>query len=267
MNGFDLSTISNCYFGQSACSAIYLGSTKIWPTGPHDYSQDYLTIVSTTDSNIIRWKSYASSNTKTISVSTDNGTTWTSYTSSTAGTTLATLNNGDKLLIKGNNTSYSSSQYNCNSFTSSKKCYVEGNIMSLIYSDNFVNQTRLYNSYALAYIFQNMYYLTSAENLILPATIISSNCYEYMFDQCWALVTGPELPATTLKQQCYQYMFNGCRNLNYIKCLATTWASNAIYYWVYNVQTSSGTFVKNSSATFWSRGTSGIPTNWTIQNA
>ena len=43
MIGFDLSTISSVYVGNTQYSEIYLGSTKIWPSS-HDYSQDYLTL-------------------------------------------------------------------------------------------------------------------------------------------------------------------------------------------------------------------------------
>ena len=48
MQGFDLSTISDCYIGNNQVSEIWLGQTKIWPTTPptHDYSLDYLTIKS-----------------------------------------------------------------------------------------------------------------------------------------------------------------------------------------------------------------------------
>ena len=41
-----------------------------------------------------------------------------------------------------------------------------------------------------------------------------------MFRDCTSLVTAPVLPATTLTTNCYNRMFMGCTNLNYIKCLA-----------------------------------------------
>ena len=91
-----------------------------------------------------------------------------------------------------------------------------------------------------------------------------------MFGGCTNLTTAPELPATTLTNFCYQKMFSGCTNLNYIKAMftttpSTTYTSN----WVKGVA-STGTFVKNPSATWDStitRGTSTVPTNWTIINA
>ena len=108
--------------------------------------------------------------------------------------------------------------------------------------------------------------LTDASNLILPASTVAQGCYD-MFNGCTNLTTAPVLPATTLANKCYYQMFAGCRNLNYIKCLATDIsATDCTNFWVYNVQTTSGTFVTPSS-TNWSTGVSGIPTNWTRVNA
>lgn len=69
------------------------------------YAEQYLTFESLDDNNTIYLKATNTAITKTISVSTDNGATWTEYTSSTggSGTALATLNAGDKLLVKGEN--------------------------------------------------------------------------------------------------------------------------------------------------------------------
>jgi hypothetical protein len=63
-------------------------------------------------------------------------------------------------------------------------------------------------------------------------------------------------------------MFSGCTNLNYIKCLATNIsASESLYNCVSGVQGDSGRFVKAASMTGWPRGVSGIPDNWTVQDA
>jgi len=62
-------------------------------------------------------------------------------------------------------------------------------------------------------------------------------------------------------------MFDGCTSLNYIKCLATNISSSScLNNWVNNVS-STGTFVKNASMSSWSTGSSGIPTDWTVQDA
>ena len=47
----------------------------------------------------------------------------------------------------------------------------------------------------------------------LPATTLTSKCYEGMFDGCKSLTVAPELPATALAEECYAYMFSGCTSL------------------------------------------------------
>ena len=88
-----------------------------------------------------------------------------------------------------------------------------------------------------------------------------------MFNGCTNLVTAPELPATKLANYCYNYMFNGCSSLNYIKAMFTTTPSTAYTNnWVNGVA-STGTFVKNASATWDVTGVNGIPSGWTKETA
>lgn len=262
-NGFDLSTIQDAKFGNSQVSSIYYGANLIWPTTPHDYSQDYLTIVALEGG----WITWEGSHNITISVSTDNGTTWTAYQSTPAssfGTHIATLNAGEKILIKGNNTSYGFGGGGAESFRTLKKVNIQGNIMSLIYGDNFIGQTSLSGSYNFDRMFTPAD-VVSAKNLILPATVLTPYCYTQMFGLTTELTTAPELPATTLVEGCYYGMFDGCSNLNYIKCLATDIsATDATHSWVNSVA-ATGTFVKDANTT-WPSGTSGIPSDWTVQN-
>ena len=334
------------------------------------YSEDYLTIESTTDNNRIVLNT--TFNDFTISASTDNGETWSAVTASNGSSaTIATLDTGNIVLLKGLNDRYHSNINSQHSwFTSTNYFNVYGDIMSLVYGDNFTGQTTVLDS-GFYQLFNNslvvdaselvlpattlgnncyremfnncksllaapalpattmsdncynkMFYncsgLTTAPVLsattladncysymfygcknitrvqqILPATSIPANAYAYMFDGCRKITTAPELPATTLgdscysfmfmgcsglttapvlsattlASNCYQYMFYNCTSLNYIKCLATDIsASNCTKDWVSGVA-SSGTFVKNSSMTGWSRNTSGIPSNWTVQDA
>ena len=285
-NGFALNNIKNAYVGSTPAQAIYIGSTLIWPTTPseHDYSKDYFTIVSLEDNNVIYFGVKNAAYSKTISVSTDNGNTWTDYTSSEPlndsfvfGTSIASLNTGEKILIKGNNTNYCNNVLDerNNYFSSEKRFNVEGNIMSLIYGDNFIGQNILPNeSYIFARLFDqvsatNLHKNTivSAENLILPTTL-RTGCYYGMFYLCTLLTTAPVLPATTLVTACYENMFNGCSSLNYVKCLSTETESGShdqTNNWLRGVS-SSGTFVKDANTT-WPSGESGIPSGWTIQNA
>ena len=86
-----------------------------------------------------------------------------------------------------------------------------------------------------------------------------------MFQGCTSLTTAPELPATTLVSNCYNNMFQGCTNLNYIKAMFTSVPSSSYTSnWVSGVS-STGTFVKNSAATWTNTGVNGIPTGWTVE--
>ena len=120
-------------------------------------------------------------------------------------------------------------------------------------------------NYCYYYMF---YQCTSLVNApALPATTLKNYCYAYMFKGCSKIVTAPELKATTLVSNCYTQLFANCSKLNYIKALFTTKPTTSYTAnWVNGVA-SSGTFVKNSSATWSVSGNNGVPSNWTIQTA
>ena len=114
-------------------------------------------------------------------------------------------------------------------------------------------------------MFRDCTSLTQAPEL--PALSLIGSCYQSMFDGCSSLTAAPELPATSLQSECYSHMFSNCTNLNYIKMMATDInASNCLVSWVFGVS-STGTFVKNSAATWDVTGTNGIPEGWTVETA
>ena len=101
---------------------------------------------------------------------------------------------------------------------------------------------------------------------VLSATALGNNSYRNMFRNCTSLTTAPVLPATTLTSRCYYQMFYGCTSLNYIKAMFTSTPGSYTQNWVKGVS-ATGTFVKNSSATWDVTGTSGVPSGWTVQTA
>ena len=121
---------------------------------------------------------------------------------------------------------------------------VEGNIMSLINGHNFVlnsefsfNDTDGYPNYSpLRYIFNNCTNLINAQNLVLPANVLYTNCYDYMFYECTKLIYAPkELPAKVLAPYCYGNMFDGCTSLiNAPKLPAVVLDSKCYQYMFYN---------------------------------
>ena len=232
MNGFNLSDITDAKLGTTTLGSIYLGSTKLWPLGNIDYSQEYLTIKSLADNNTITWTFTGSDPIQNVIYWSKNGTSWTSAIASTSNTpvSLATLNKGEKMYLKGENTTYASSASRYSHFNSDYEFNVSGNIMSLIYGDNFIGQITLSSSYNFVGIFSSSK-VYDASNLILPATTLTNYCYRYMFYGCTSLVTAPELPATTLSSSCYSSMFSGCTSLTAAPELpATTLTGTYCYY-------------------------------------
>ena len=231
MNGFNLSDITDAKLGTTTLGSIYLGSTKLWPLGT-DYSKEYLTFESLADNNTITWTFTGSDPIQNVIYWSKNGTSWTSAIASTSDTpvSLATLNKGEKMYLKGENVTYALSKSAYSHFNSDYEFNVSGNIMSLIYGDNFIGQTTLSSSYNFTGIFRSSK-VYDASNLILPATTLTKYCYRNMFYGCTSLTAAPELPATTLADICYAYMFSGCTSLTAAPELpATTLTGTYCYY-------------------------------------
>ena len=222
--------ISAFKVGSSDCK-IYLGDTLLHPQGQHDYSQDYFTIVSEEDRNTISLKNtgYTTSSSMnsywksvTISASTDGGSTWRKFTTSRNGTaTFGTINKGDKILFKSITSKFSNTNSAYHYFNSTKNISAEGNILSLLYGDDFLSYDSLPSisskeedkTQQLGCIFKGNKKIISAENLILKPTTLSPKCYASMFYGCTSLTTAPELPATTTYEYSYQAMFHSCTSL------------------------------------------------------
>lgn len=144
--------------------------------------------------------------TDSINYSLDSGATWTALA---ANTQTPTISAGDTVMWKKEGGA------NGSNFTSTARYEVEGNIMSLIFTDDFEDKTDLsgYNN-AFKQLFKGNTHLTSAEKLSLPATTLSDNCYDGMFYGCTNLNKVPQaLPATTLAVDCYNEMFRDCSSI------------------------------------------------------
>ncbi len=267
-----LNNISDAYIGNHQIKEIWYSSTKIWPNQSHDYSQDYLTIESLEDNNEIYINEDGSDlvdRVITIQYSIDNGITWNSK-SIKYKTYITTLNTGDKLLLKGTQSpAYTSGDYTqTHNFLNTKSYIVYGNIMSILYGDNFINQTTLQSNTGFGYLFSegaSLHHIMSAENLILPAMILSEGCYDHLFNYCENLTKAPILPAKNLVNKCYYSMFQRCKNLNYVKCYAIDISATDCLKWWLDGVSSTGTFYKDANTTYPS-GIHGIPSGWTIQN-
>ena len=199
-----------------------------------DYTNQYLTFVALGNGTI----SCMPTNNNTIYCSNNNGVSWISI----AVETEIQVNEGDRILWKCNMRSGSGVlMYSICHFSSSSNFYAEGNAMSLVYGDNFIGKTSqdITNGRVFSYMFNECTRLTSAENLILPMTTLTEECYGGMFNGCTSLTTAPELPATTLATHCYSDMFNGCTSLTTApSVLPATTLAYGCYYAMFNGCTS-----------------------------
>ena len=219
-------TLTASYSGFSAT-----GNVTVYQEAAVDFSTKPLTF-NILSAGTINWTASNSLLTKTIEYKINNGE-WTSITSNT-GSSAPTINvvEGDKIQFRGNNAQYANSSYvglNYNSFGISALFEAEGNIMSLIYGDNFKNKLTINSGYAFYGLFINCVNLVSAENLVLPATTLARNCYQNMFEGCTSLRTAPALPANTLAIYCYDAMFKNCTSLTTAPELPATTLADYCY--------------------------------------
>lgn len=302
--------------GSTRTGTVSVGYMVINVIQENSTSANYLTMEVLTGGTIYWSRGISSSIATTISYSKDNGETWTSITSGENWGPTINLSAGDTVIFKGTNEGYGTGRgYFRENGYGNLAFNLSGNIMSLIYGDNFFGKksitsgdtfeclfsgtsvvsaeglvlpaTAFTGSYTYAYMFSGCSKLTSAP--LLPAESVPESAYYNMFSNCGSLTTAPrisatslsrsscremfkgctsltsapELMATTIPMYAYCYMFSGCTSLNYIDCEATTFADNtSTSGWTVGVA-ETGTFIKAASAN-WSRGTSGIPTGWTV---
>ena len=190
------------------------------------------------------------------------GVSWSDGTSSTT----ITFNTGERVYFRATGLTASSSS-GIGKFTiSTGTAKIGGNLMSMLYGEDYRGKTTIEQPYAFQSLFQGCSRLKSAKRLALPATTLVTYCYSSMFRGCTSLVNAPALPAATLVIYCYSNMFSGCSKLNYIKAMFTTNPSSSYTSdWVNGVA-AEGTFVKNAEATWNVTGVNGVPSGWTIIN-
>ena len=253
--------IDGLHFGSSSVSKVYFGSSLVYEDTPTPIP-NYLQFTAVNGAATIGMSGSATPN---VSYSFD-GTNWTTWNYSNL-----TIPSGSTVYMKGNNPSGLAKKfgigYATKKFTMSGTIEADGNIMSLLYEDNFEGQLTIPSEsvYCFGQLFYGCTSLTTAP--VLPATTLANACYSQMFEGCTSLTASPELHATTLAEYCYQYMFRNCSSLNHIKMMANDIsATSCLQLWVRDVA-ASGTFVKNSAAQWDVSGNSGVPSGWTIEYA
>lgn len=270
---------------------VLLGEPPVPPTPTGDYF--YVEDASGADNTLSIQKSNSNAPTIEVFASTDT-VNWSSIGSTSTTPITATVPANGRIYLKAVANSWGSNGETYNSITANKAHKIGGNAMSLIYGDNFENQTTfpVGSGNNFCGLFRGNTTLLNASQLSLPATTIADLCYEYMFNgctslltpptmsvttlahqSCWGmfegctnLITAPVLLPTTLEETCYAFMFSNCRNLNSITTYAQDIsASSCLVGWLNNVS-ATGDFYNLGGATY-SRDENGIPSGWTEHNS
>jgi len=218
----------------------YWGNVEPTPPPAHDYSQDYFTTTALEDGtftmNLKGRSGLYTPNITSVSYSTDKGNNWITTNYSTSGNTITiNVTTGDEIIWKGIAANYGTSDSRTYSnLTSTCKFEISGNIMSLLYGDNFQDKYNFTGNYVFRSFLTRNSNLISAGNLILPATTLSGSCYQGLFTNCSSLTSVPKLPATTLANSCYSSMFYGCSSLTTAPELPVTTLQAQCYYYMFN---------------------------------
>lgn len=136
---------------------------------------------------------------------------------------------GERVWFRGHNetyakgsteTGYSLTRFYCNN----GQFYLYGNLMSLIYGDDFEGKTEITGDYAFYKMFMQNSNIGNHPTLDieLPATTLTPSCYRNMFYKCQNLTRAPKLPAKILTEACYASMFAGCTSLKEFPEMAAT---------------------------------------------
>ncbi len=205
--------ISAFKVGSSDCK-IYLGDTLLYPQST---TPNYFRFVAREDGHF-----KLSGNSVTYSL--DSGTTWVELQSDTYS---PTVSSGNCIMFKATNPFVDNG---IGKFISDGDFDVEGNIMSLVYGDDFETATTLTNNGQFRSLFDSNTNVINASGLTLPSTNAPQDAYRSLFYNCTNLVTAPlEFPATTLGDSCYKYAFRYCSSLTTVPTLPATDISQSCY--------------------------------------
>ena len=261
--------VQKIMYGTEELTTLAIGDWS-FPVGGDDYASKPFTVeVTNTSSDTAEFRFWRSgsvpSRTYLYSI---NGGTASAFTFDSENTQLnLQVSEGDIIEFavpsdqNGTGHDYSSYLYFPTNGAIEYKAY--GNIMSLCYV-NYKNATTIPNDDCFRGLFSGNTSLVDVENLVLPATALTNNCYRSMFKGCKKITKSPSLNADSLVYYSYGDMFNGCKLLEHITCLATDISANyCLQNWV-NTVASNGTFVKKKDIVF-PTGNNGIPSGWTVE--
>ena len=136
---------------------------------------------------------------------------------------------GERVWFRGQNATYTTGNSEKGFLLTSFNCYngdfyLYGNIMSLIYGDEFEGKTELTGEYTFYNLFSHNSHIINhpTRDIELPATTLTPSCYREMFYYCTNLTRAPKLPAKVLTEACYAAMFAYCSALKEFPDMAAT---------------------------------------------
>ena len=195
-----------------------------------DWEKQYLTFIPV-ENAVFNWTQNAVGGHLEYSI--NGGQTWVTIAN---GKSTPTITAGSKVMCRGN--LEPSSSDGIGTFSASGNYNAYGNIMSLLYYDNYYNSQldSTKHEYAFYKLFESDTHLLSAP--LLTSTTLVHGCYGYMFDGCTSLTTAPALPATTLASGCYSFMFYNCTSLTTAPDLPATTLTDYCYSYMFEGCTS-----------------------------
>ncbi len=149
-----------------------------------------------------------------IQYSRDYGENWTDYTGQFA------LNAEEVACIKGSQSNYKNAgtdewetPSNKPIFEATKKCYISGNVMSLLADEENLSESAFQGAFSKGKTAIDYIDIHPDDPLILPVTTLASQCYMQMFRNCTSLTRAPQFRVETTAYRCCYNMFRDCKNL------------------------------------------------------
>ena len=139
---------------------------------------------------------------------------WTTINLVAGTTSTISMSDGEKVYFRNDNGKlnyWSSSDQYSTRISASGTHNAGGNINTIV---NYTSPyTVTVNNGCYLSLFQSDSNLVDASHLVLPQSLLSTQCYRSTFNNCTGLKYPPYLGATLLADSCYRYMFSSCSSL------------------------------------------------------
>lgn len=190
----------------------YVDAEITQDANPRDYANEYFTIKAQTDGNIVARNRNIYQTNFSDTRYRKNGGSWVRG-NLMSGITVS-VQSGDTVEWKTGTPATGDTTYFGNFSASTCMFEAYGNLLSLAYGDSFSSSTLDSSKVIFPYTFEKTTGLTNADNLIFAPMQMRGSMYSSFFSRCTNLVSAAiTLPATALTSVCYDEMFYGCTSL------------------------------------------------------